>query len=203
MVILAEHKQVFHIPKIMQSASIYFCTKESQIDKLIVSLEIGSIQNELIIVANDLSWLKETFFGHFKIIQAGGGYVLNAKNEVLMMFRNGKWDLPKGKIEKNEDVKEGAIREVEEETNVKVKNVTIRLGSTFHTYNLKNKRILKESVWYLMLAKSNNELIPQLEEGIELVQWTSMKEAKKLLKNSYNSIQEVFDLAESHSKAIL
>ncbi len=43
-------------------------------------------------------------------VEAAGGLVLNEKGEVLMIFRRGSWDLPKGKIDPNESVETAAIR---------------------------------------------------------------------------------------------
>jgi len=119
--------------------------------------------------------------------------VLNQEEETLMMFRKKKWDIPKGKIEKDESIKTGAVREVEEETGVKVLQVIKKLGKTYHTYKLKDKWVLKETHWYLMEGDSNSELIPQKEEGIEKVGWFKKKEIKQNLKNSYLSIKDVFD----------
>lgn len=110
-----------------------------------------------------------------------------------MMFRKKKWDLPKGKIEKTESVKEGAIREIEEETGVKVLGVQRKLGKTYHTYKLRDKWVLKETHWYLMDGDENSELVPEAKEGIEKVEWCGKKTIKEYLKNSYNSIQDVFD----------
>ena len=119
--------------------------------------------------------------------------VINENGETLMMYRNKKWDLPKGKIEKDEGVKEGAIREVEEETGVKIRSIIKKLGKTYHTYRLKDNWLLKETHWYLMDGYANSELLPQKEEGIEKVGWFMKKDIKSNLKNSYVSIKDVFD----------
>lgn len=174
---------------------IYNCNKVEELKKLIIAVEIQSIKNNLIILANDLDWLKQAFFSEFKIIKAGGGLVINENKEYLLMFRNGKWDLPKGKIETDEKVKEGACREIEEETGVKVLSVTKKAGKTYHTYKLKDKWMLKETTWYIMTGDIKSKLKPQKEENIEQVGWYSKLEAKKLItKNSYPSIRDVFSL---------
>lgn len=193
-VILAQHKQGFRLPKRIENITIYHINKLSNLQKLITAIEIGSISENLIILSDDVNWLHRNFFKSFKIIEAGGGLVLNDEGKVLMMFRKKKWDLPKGKIEKNESIKEGAIREIEEETGVKVTGVQRKLGKTYHTYTLKDKWVLKETHWFLMNGDSNSELVPEEKEGIEKVQWCSKKEVKNHLKNSFNSIRDVFDL---------
>lgn len=179
----------------MKKILVYHCNKESELEKIIIAVEIKSIRNHLIILSEDLNWLKATFFSKFKIIKAGGGLVQNEHNKFLLMYRKKKWDLPKGKVEKGEKVREGAIREIEEETGVKILHVICKLGKTYHTYKLKDKWILKETVWYHAIGDGSSELIPQKEEDIEKVAWMSKSEAKKLIKeNSYPSIIDVFNL---------
>lgn len=192
-VLLVQHKHTFNIGKNNDSV-IYFCSKKSEVEKIITAVEIGSIKTNLILVADDLDWLQETFFSFFKIIIAGGGLVKNKEGEYLMIFRKGKWDLPKGKIEKGEDVKSGAIREVEEETGVEDISLDYKLGKTYHTYQLKDKWVLKESHWYAMRSSFEGELVPQEIEGIKKAEWVSRKQIKQLLKNSYPSIKEVFKM---------
>lgn len=192
-VLLVQHKQNFHIDKNMEFV-IYNCKKKDEVEKIITAIEIGSITTNLIIMADDLEWLKKHFFNAFKIIVAGGGLVRNTKGEYLMMFRKGKWDIPKGKIEKEEEVKLGAIREVEEETGVQNVAISYKLGKTYHTYKLKDKWVLKETHWYAMRTDFTGELVPQTKEGIEKVVWAKKKEIKEMLKNSYSSIKEVFKM---------
>ena len=103
----------------------------------------------------------------YKIEKAAGGLVRNPKNELLMIFRRGHWDLPKGKIEKNEGKKEAALREVKEETGLENVNLEDLIGKTYHTYSdNKDRRILKVTYWYNMRTDEKN-LIPQTEEDIE------------------------------------
>jgi 8-oxo-dGTP pyrophosphatase MutT (NUDIX family) len=108
------------------------------------------------------------------VIIAGGGIVFNEKDELLMIHRRGKWDLPKGKIELNEDILEGAVREVTEETGVKVADVKKNSIRTYHAYTLKKKRAIKETSWFVMKAKpGQSKLTAQTEEDIEEARWVS------------------------------
>jgi 8-oxo-(d)GTP phosphatase len=135
------------------------------------------------------------FIQHFKkelmVIQAGGGIVVNECKEILFIYRNEKWDLPKGKLEPNEDIDICAVREVEEETGCK--NITIDqfLKHTYHIYKLNNRYVLKQTHWYLMSAPKQN-LLPQLEEGITEVKWMDKEEVKSALKNTYGNIVDLF-----------
>lgn len=119
--------------------------------------------------------------------------ILNEEGKTLMMYRKKKWDLPKGKIDEGETIKAGAIREAEEETGVKIKNIVKKLGKTYHTYKLKDKWVLKKTHWYLMEGDGKSKLKPQISEDIELVGWFNKEELKANLTNSYVSIKDVFD----------
>ncbi len=130
----------------------------------------------------------------FKVIRAGGGVVISEKG-MLLIKRLGKWDLPKGKLEKGENIEQCACREVEEECNVQVELEKFRVKS-YHTYEMKGKAILKETYWYDMNSDSESELIPQQEEGIEEVVWADSDQQTKALKNTYSSIAWVLNELE-------
>lgn len=109
---------------------------------------------------------------HLDIVIAGGGLVWNEYNELLMIFRRGKWDLPKGKIELNENIIDGAKREVEEETGVKVAQADPTPVTTYHAYPLNGKNCLKQTEWFTMRAQPGQlNPTPQAEEDIEEVRW--------------------------------
>lgn len=193
MVILAQHKQGFSLPKRIANITIFHINKLTNLKKLITAIEIGTISENLIILSDDLLWLHDNFFSSFKIIEAGGGLIMNEDGKFLMMYRKKKWDLPKGKIDEGETIKEGAIREAQEETGVVVKAIVKKLGKTYHTYKLKDNWVLKKTHWYLMEGDGKSKLKPQKEEDIETVDWYGKKEIKENLKNSYVSIHDVFD----------
>ena len=111
-----------------------------------------------------------------KIIQAGGGLVENEKGEVLFMYRRGKWDLPKGKLDPGESLEDCAIREVKEETGIRKLELQRFLMVTEHNYQERGSRFLKETHWWLMKADSNQPLIPQAEEEITELKWIGKSE---------------------------
>ena len=135
--------------------------------------------------------LKE-FEKAFTLIQAGGGVVRNPQGRILFIKRRGKWDLPKGKLEIGEDISECAQREVEEETGVKGLFVLGKRVVTYHIYKQDQRWYLKETHWYNMYSDAREDLRPQKEEDIEVCAWKKPKKLKKLLKNSFSSLQEVF-----------
>ncbi|HEX8326994.1 MAG TPA: NUDIX domain-containing protein [Hymenobacter sp.] len=122
----------------------------------------------------------------FKIAKAGGGLVVKG-DQVLMIYRLGKWDLPKGKLKSDEDTAAGALREVEEETNIKLE-LGEKLPSTWHSYAYKGNKMLKKTNWYLMKCLDDSLMKPQTEEYIEEVRWMSPQEALTKLEESYESI---------------
>ena len=141
----------------------------------------------------DLQELKEAFFKKFTLIKAAGGFVLNENKEVLMMFRRGKWDLPKGKMDKKESFEECAIRETEEETGLENINLVSPLITTYHTYHEGSKFQLKETKWFTMKVNGEQKLIPQAAEQITKLEWVGKNELKKYLQNSFPSVNDVLE----------
>jgi ADP-ribose pyrophosphatase YjhB (NUDIX family) len=127
------------------------------------------------------------------IIKAGGGLVFNEKDELLMIFRRGFWDLPKGKLDEGETIEACAVREIQEETGLQQVTLGKFIGITQHQYFDKyiNKNAIKESHWYAMIAKSDEILKPQTEEDITEIRWVSNHELPHFLANSYMSIVEI------------
>jgi ADP-ribose pyrophosphatase YjhB (NUDIX family) len=142
----------------------------------------------------DLESLKKAFFKHFTIIEAAGGIVQNPKKELLFIHRLGKWDLPKGKMEKGEQPQDCAVREVEEETGVKDLKLKKKIGNTYHTYDEFGKHILKITHWYYITCGSKQELTPQTEEDITLVKWVSTKNIKEPIADTYPSIKDILSI---------
>ena len=139
----------------------------------------------------DLDKLKESFFKNFKLIEAAGGIVQNDKKEILFINRLGKWDLPKGKIEKGEKEEVCALREVTEETGVKDLHLKKKVGETHHVYDAFGKHFLKISHWYYMTCSSTQELIPQTVEDITEVKWVKTINIKEPMGNTYPSIKDI------------
>ena len=125
--------------------------------------------------------------------KAGGGLVLNDKNEVLFIFRNKKWDLPKGGIEKGEEIEDTAIREVEEETGVKGLKITRKLSKTYHIFKRNGRYKLKITHWFEMKTSYSGKMVGQLDEGIEKVEWVKQDDIATCLTNSYENIKLLFE----------
>jgi 8-oxo-dGTP pyrophosphatase MutT (NUDIX family) len=141
-----------------------------------------------------LEELKKAFFKKFTLIQAAGGLVQNEKKEILIIFRRGKWDLPKGKLDKGEKLEECAVREVEEETGLRRVKLLSPLTITYHTYHEGARFVLKESHWFNMQVKGVQKLIPQTSEDIHEIKWVAKDALSSYLKNSFPSVTDVFEL---------
>jgi ADP-ribose pyrophosphatase YjhB (NUDIX family) len=149
-----------------------------------------------IFLHGDFEKLKKAVFKKFEIIYAGGGLVQNEKKEVLMIFRRGFWDLPKGKLDKNETMEKCAVREVKEETGLKNIKLKKLLTVTYHSYNQGTHQMLKESHWYGMKSSSSEKLVAQTEEDILQTQWVKREDLPLYAKMTYPSILDVLALAK-------
>lgn len=129
-----------------------------------------------------------------RLIEAAGGLVRNERKECLVIFRNGLWDLPKGKIEDGEKTRKAAVREVEEECGIHVKKAGRKICKTYHVYQQRNQELaLKKIHWYRMKAEGQEKLKPQTEEGITRACWFMREDLATLTENTYPSIIDVLD----------
>lgn len=196
-----EDKPVFLCDKIDKTIDEYMHHPDAVFIDEISTPAINSLLHEIvkpefhagILLDKDLAKLKKSFFKHFDVITAAGGAVKNEKEELLLIFRRGKWDLPKGKLDDGETLKECAVREVQEETGLKNISLQEKLITTYHTYNQFGKHILKESHWYKMKAAFDQKLIPQTEEDITEVKWVGLNDLEKYKSKSYPNIVEVLE----------
>jgi 8-oxo-dGTP pyrophosphatase MutT (NUDIX family) len=126
-----------------------------------------------------------------KYIKAAGGLVRNEENKYLFIFRKGKWDLPKGKIDPCEKTKKAAVREVEEECGIKVTSLDEKLCKTYHIYEMGGQTVLKKTTWYRMRADDQPVLTPQLEEDITDARWLAPGDFMLVKQNTYPLIRDV------------
>lgn len=167
-----------------------FAFNDITFDEIITKLKEKSIKG-ITLNSTDIEndWI--SFTNNLKVVPAAGGLVVNDQKQILFIFRNQVWDLPKGWIEKGESVESAAIREVEEECGIFNLSIGKKLITTYHIYH-QNGYILKETHWYLMHSNYNAPLIPQLEEGITEVSFKKTDEIEDILKNTYANIKLVY-----------
>ncbi|HEY1053664.1 MAG TPA: NUDIX hydrolase [Emticicia sp.] len=183
---LSEKKFKGHVIVLNASASTI-----EKFFRLLSTIKDFGYQSVVFVVENKEA-IEEQIKSYYRVVKAAGGVVFNNENKILMMHRLDKWDLPKGKRDDDEKSKATAVREVAEEC-----NITVVLGekicTTWHTYAMNGSKILKRTKWYRMNCIDDSEMRPQLEEGIEELQWMDEKQIQKALINSYSSIRYVFD----------
>lgn len=144
----------------------------------------------------NLDELWDDFQAYFEPINAAGGVVLDEHHRLLVIYRHGKWDLPKGKVENNESYEHAAIREVQEECGLAQCSIIKPLSSTYHTYLLNKVQVLKRTLWYTMRSSSAQELTPQTEEGITQLKWIQRSELPEVYKNTFASIADLLKTEE-------
>jgi len=130
-----------------------------------------------------------TLKNKFPEIKAAGGKVINQKSEILFIYRNKKWDLPKGKSEKNENISQTALREVIEETGIKKLSILKPLEKTYHIFKKGSKYYLKSTYWFEMYSDHSGKFKPQKKEGITRVEWIGIENIKSVLPKSYANIR--------------
>lgn len=154
-------------------------------------LKIFETTNSIIVCDEAIKAVKERFFGEFKYVLAAGGVVHNERGESLMIYRNHRWDLPKGHVDGEESDEECAVREIAEETGVEGAKIVRFLCNTLHSFDVYGVWEIKRTAWYELEADTT-ETKPQAEEGISCARWCSEEEVAENLKATYPTIREVF-----------
>jgi len=165
-----------------------FLLKTVNIGKVIKLLNKTDVKAVHLIHKNEDKLLKR-FLKLLPNVVAGGGKVYNANKEILFIYRNDKWDLPKGKAEKKETIEETAIREVEEETGVENLKISKPLPTTYHIFKRNGRHKIKITYWFEMTTDFSGKLLPEENEGITKVQWLNEKASQEALDNSYANIR--------------
>ena len=153
--------------------------------KLLAKKKVNSIG----IFSNEFEIILNMFKKKYPEIIAAGGKVINNNSEILFIYRNKKWDLPKGKAEKNEIISETALREVEEETGIKNLSIIKPLDKTYHIFKRDGKNYLKSTYWFEMKSDFNGKFKPQKKEGITRVEWIGIENLSSILPKSYANIR--------------
>lgn len=160
----------------------------SRLREIVQSFEDQQHLKSLTLQCEDPDLVWATLKNLYKIMNAAGGIVQNEKGEILMIFRNERWDLPKGKVEAGEEMDAAALREVEEECGIHQLNLIKPGQITYHTYPYGDDRILKCTYWFHMKCNDPEHIKPQLEEGITEVRWMNKADVQMAAGHSYASI---------------
>jgi len=165
-----------------------YLLKTVKIGKVIKDLRKPSIKEARLIGKNEKKLLKR-FLKKLPNVIAGGGKVYNEKGDILFIYRNDKWDLPKGKVDRKETIEAAALREVEEETGVKNLKIIKPLETTYHIFKRNGRHRIKITYWFEMKTSYTGRLQPEEIEGITKVEWLNSDKTQKALENSYANIK--------------
>ena len=195
------NKPLFIVDKITKEVEEYLHHEETvfidefnfhTVKAMIHEMEVSKIHAG-VFLHEDVDAVLKMFKKKLVVIKAAGGLVHTDDDEILLIFRNGKWDLPKGKLDPNEKLEVCAVRELKEETGLDRVKLEKSLCVTYHTYHQQGKFILKETYWFLMKAQKQGSFIPQIEEGIEKVEWVPIEKLASHMENTHASILDVVD----------
>ena len=191
--------QVFYKKKIILLTNVFkegkdfksFPIKDVKLKKVIKLLNKKNTNSVHLFHKNKDKLLKY-FFKLIPTVIAAGGKITNSKSETLFIYRNDKWDLPKGKAEKNEQLPQTALREVKEETGIKEVSINKPLDITYHIFRRNNEYRLKVTYWFDMFSDYEGIFFPQLDEGITDVKWVKKADLEEVKINSYPNIRLLF-----------
>ncbi|TNF49519.1 MAG: NUDIX domain-containing protein [Bacteroidetes bacterium] len=164
--------------------------KDPYVDYLMPQVEIAKPFDQLTIELDDLPNDFETIFSKHDKVDAAGG-IVRAEDKSLFIFRNGKWDIPKGKVDEGEEIKETAIREIEEECGISGLEIRSKICETLHTYDYHGIPTIKKTYWFFLTTNKIKKGIPQVEEGITEVSWIADSELEIVRSNTFFTIDHV------------
>jgi 8-oxo-dGTP pyrophosphatase MutT (NUDIX family) len=182
------------LESIAAQKNVSFITTKTKDDILKTMESIkSSSSTDICIIHEDVDFLIECFFSPFHIIEAAGGLVINKDKEMLFIYRRGKWDLPKGKMEAGETPEICAEREIEEETGVNHLQLIHKIIDTYHIYEERGQQILKKTYWFYFTTNFEGTPKPQIEEDISSISWIAKENLAMPLSNTYDSIMDVIE----------
>ena len=162
--------------------------KYTSVTQIIKALK-SSKNSKVFLYHKDMNKLWKGFKKKFPIVEAAGGLVKRTDNKLLFIFRNNKWDLPKGGVEKKELIIDAAIREVTEETGVGDIIVEKKISETYHIFKKGKRFRLKKTYWFKMSTTYMGKTNPQTDEGIEKTKWVSNKNIEDILNDAFENIR--------------
>jgi 8-oxo-dGTP pyrophosphatase MutT (NUDIX family) len=178
---------------INNSGKVISYTTIPSIIEFVIEFDESIDTKSLVIIAQDPSLVFNEICHSYTYIEAAGGLVKNNCEELLLIYRYNKWDLPKGKVEKDELLSQCALREVEEECGISGHEIVKQLVSTIHTYHDKGSLCFKQTYWYEMKYSGDGICTPQLEENITKAQWVTFENLPHFYANSYHSVIDIIE----------
>jgi len=168
---------------------------ENDLSTLLDQFDFSNSSVCLLVIYEDFELAFNRVFHAYEFMDAAGG-IVKCDRRYLFIERHGMWDIPKGKLDANEQPWEAAIREIEEECGIKGPVIDHFLGITFHTYSYMGRLTIKKNWWYALNYSGSMEVTPQEEESITQAVWIEKDEWEMIRGNTYDSILEVLELAK-------
>ena len=175
------------------SVDAFFPVSRKKTLKLMMEeFEFNTELKKIIIISNEVKNLKKKFDSIYTPVDAAGGLVMNAQGQLLVIYRNGKWDLPKGHVEPEENIEQCALREVSEECGITGMNIEKFISQTYHIYEIHGLPVQKRTNWFFMTYEGYETPTPQQSESISQVRWVDKTDIPEILANTYPSLYELF-----------
>jgi 8-oxo-dGTP pyrophosphatase MutT (NUDIX family) len=185
---------------IQKNSTFFNCSSIENLESLTANIDSENTEIQLLVADNSsIEYEVDRLFNKHKKITAAGGIVLK-DSKIAVIFRNEKWDLPKGHVDFGETIEAAALREVEEETGI-IAQLSKKIGCTYHTYVYNNQLVLKTTHWFEMISINESLIQPQLEEGITAIEWFDLSDLTLFYSNTYASLANLMKhYLELHSK---
>ena len=185
---------------IQKNSTFFNCSSIENLESLTANIDSENTEIQLLVADNSsIEYEVDRLFSKCKKITAAGGIVLK-DSKIAVIFRNEKWDLPKGHVDFGETIEAAALREVEEETGI-IAQLSKKIGCTYHTYVYNNQLVLKTTHWFEMISINESLIQPQLEEGITAIEWFDLSDLTLFYSNTYASLANLMKhYLELHSK---
>jgi 8-oxo-dGTP pyrophosphatase MutT (NUDIX family) len=185
---------------IQKNSTFFNCSSIENLESVLTNIDSDITEIQLLVDDNStIEYEVNRLFVKYKKITAAGGIVLK-DSKIAVIFRNEKWDLPKGHVDFGETIEAAALREVEEETGI-IAQLSKKIGCTYHTYVYNNQLVLKTTHWFEMISINESLIQPQLEEGITAIEWFDLSDLTLFYSNTYASLANLMKhYLELHSK---
>jgi 8-oxo-dGTP pyrophosphatase MutT (NUDIX family) len=185
---------------IQKNSTFFNCSSIENLESVLTNIDSENTEIQLLVADNSsIEYEVDCLFSKHKKITAAGGIVLK-DSKIAVIFRNEKWDLPKGHVDFGETIEAAALREVKEETGI-IAQLSEKIGCTYHTYVYNNQLVLKTTHWFEMISINDSLIQPQLEEGITAIEWFDLSDLSLFYSNTYASLANLMKhYLELHSK---
>ncbi len=121
------------------------------------------------------------------------------RHYLLLQYRGGHWDFPRGNVEENEAAEVTARREIEEETGIEDIRFIPRFSERIvYFYTRNGHKVSKEAVFLLAETKNEKVTLSYEHRGF---QWLDYKGAYERI--TYRNSKNVLEKAERFLSAIM